>query len=256
MRTKGIYTSVWKLGCIKLHSFILVSIFALGVIFIAFSVYKISAAENKSIAYDAAVEESVMQDMTGTPIVTEVEGARGVPNAPNLPKSEDTVIHGNDHTDTEIGAFLPAISGPTEVLYKKRPSIGDTIGTLTMPKLKKSLTIIHGTDPDELDKGVGHYAGSVLPGENDNSVLSGHRDSVFRGVGKLKKGDLLIVETTIGVFTYQIRGTKIVEGTDRTVIVPTDKAILTLSTCYPFEFVGTAPDRYIITAELVQSRIA
>ncbi|MDQ0428910.1 sortase A [Planomicrobium stackebrandtii] len=137
--------------------------------------------------------------------------------------------------------------------YPKTPEIGDLMGELIIPKLEASLPIIHGTNEDELEKGVGHFAESVLPGENDNSVLSGHRDTVFRELGEVGKGDLLIVKTHSGTFTYKVRQVRIVDEDDRTVIVPKPKATLTVSTCYPFDFVGYAPDRYILVADLVSS---
>jgi sortase A len=139
------------------------------------------------------------------------------------------------------------------LLYPTRPSAGERIGTLTLPKLNKVLPIVHGTDPDQLDKGVGHYAKSVLPGEQDNSVLSGHRDTVFRQLGLVKEKDMLIVETSAGVFTYQVRKVRIVDKDDKSVIVPTDHAVLTVTTCYPFDYIGDAPERYILIADLIES---
>jgi len=140
-----------------------------------------------------------------------------------------------------------------QILYPVRPAIGDNIGSLFIPALKQTLPIIHGADEDELKKGVGHFAQSVLPGENNNSVLSGHRDTVFRELGKLKIGDQLITKTSAGTFIYVINKTRIVHKDDKTVIVPTDHAVLTVTTCYPFRYIGDAPDRYIITADLVKS---
>jgi sortase (surface protein transpeptidase) len=84
------------------------------------------------------------------------------------------------------------------VTYKDQPKMGETIGLLSIPSLKAELPIIHGTDEDNLEKGVGDYANSVLPGENDNSVLAGHRDTVFRKLGDLKIGDLLVTKTKAG----------------------------------------------------------
>lgn len=94
----------------------------------------------------------------------------------------------------------------------------------------------------------------MLPGEKDNCVLSGHRDTVFSGIGKLKIGDQLIVKTSAGIFTYEVKGTRIVGKDDKTVIVPTSRAVLTLTTCYPFNFIGDAPNRYIVSANLVKSK--
>ncbi|ALC82991.1 MULTISPECIES: class D sortase [Bacillus] len=140
-----------------------------------------------------------------------------------------------------------------EPLYQDRPEIGEVIGDLIIPKLEAKLPIYHGTDEDELEKGVGHFAGSVLPGEKDNSVLSGHRDTVFRKLGEVGKGDLLVVQTSAGKFTYKVRKVRIVDKNDRTVIVPKPKATLTVSTCYPFDFIGAAPERYILVADLISS---
>ncbi|WP_396126160.1 class D sortase [Anaerobacillus sp. CMMVII] len=137
-------------------------------------------------------------------------------------------------------------------LYPERPRKGDMIGNLYIPKLDANLPIFHGTDEDELEKGVGHFMGSVLPGENDNSVLSGHRDTVFRRLGEVGENDLLIVTTSAGEFTYKVKRVRIVDEDDRTVIVPRPRPTLTLSTCYPFDFIGSAPERYILVANLVK----
>ncbi|PYZ93976.1 class D sortase [Salipaludibacillus keqinensis] len=141
-------------------------------------------------------------------------------------------------------------------LYSERPQKGDLMGELYIPKLESTLPIYHSTDEDELSKGVGHYAGSVLPGENDNAVLAGHRDTVFRNLGEVGVNDLLVVTTSAGEFTYKVKNVRIVDADDRTVIVPKPRATLTVSTCYPFTFVGAAPERYVLVAELLgQERI-
>jgi sortase A len=135
-------------------------------------------------------------------------------------------------------------------LYPVRPEQGEEFGTLSIPKISAELPIFHGTDEDELEKGVGHFAGSVLPGERDNSVLSGHRDTVFRKLGEVGKGDLLVVKTAAGEFTYKVKKVRIVDADDRTVIVPKPRATLTVTTCYPFNYIGDAPQRYILVADL------
>ncbi|MGY6213124.1 class D sortase [Cytobacillus firmus] len=141
-----------------------------------------------------------------------------------------------------------------DVLYPDKPEIGEEIGELYIPKIKSVLPIIHGTDEDELEKGVGHYAGSVMPGEKDNSVLSGHRDTVFRRLGEVGEGDILEVTTKAGTFEYRVNKVRIVDADDRTVIVPKPRAMLTVTTCYPFDFIGDAPQRYILVAHLVSKR--
>ncbi|QQZ10559.1 class D sortase [Heyndrickxia vini] len=138
-----------------------------------------------------------------------------------------------------------------EPLYKRAPVKGEIIGQLIIPKINADLPIYEGADEDELEKGVGHFAQSVLPGENDNSVLSGHRDTVFRKLGQMQKNDIVIVKTSAGQFKYKIRKTRIVDADDRTVIVPKPRATLTVTTCYPFNFIGDAPQRFIIEAVLI-----
>lgn len=151
---------------------------------------------------------------------------------------------------TDIGQLFEAAVSDI-ILYPEYPSAGDVVGSLSIPALELELPIIEGTGTDELKAGVGHFIQSVLPGEIDNCVLSGHRDTVFASLGGLKIGDQLIVQTTAGIFTYEVTGTRIVDKDDKTVIVPTDHAVLTLTTCYPFSYIGPAPDRYIVSADLV-----
>lgn len=143
---------------------------------------------------------------------------------------------------------------PDEVVYAEYPAVGDTVGSLTIPVLKQTLPIIEGTGAKELKRGVGHFTQSVPPGTKDNCVLSGHRDTVFRGLGKLKVGDRLVAQTHAGTFTYEIKRIRIVDKDDKTVIVPADHAVLTVTTCYPFNYVGSAPDRYVLVADLVTNQ--
>ncbi|ACQ52366.1 class D sortase [Clostridium botulinum] len=140
------------------------------------------------------------------------------------------------------------------VIYEVNPEKGDDFGSIIMPTLKQKFPIIQGTDDKELKKGVGHFLESALPGEEDNCVLSGHRDTVFSQIGKLKIGDPLIVQTSAGIFTYRVSETRIVKKDDKTVIVPADNAKLTMTTCYPFYFIGYAPERYIVFANLVKNK--
>ncbi|USK38716.1 class D sortase [Cytobacillus firmus] len=153
----------------------------------------------------------------------------------------------------EVSAAVKA-EEEKDVLYPDKPEMGEEIGELYIPKIKSVLPIIHGTDEDELEKGVGHYAGSVMPGEKDNSVLSGHRDTVFRRLGEVGEGDILEVTTKAGTFEYRVNKVRIVDADDRTVIVPKPRAMLTVTTCYPFDFIGDAPQRYILVAHLVSKR--
>jgi len=150
------------------------------------------------------------------------------------------------------GAEQPA-ARPRAVDYAKNPSKGETLGTLSLPSLEQDVLIIEGTRTSDLKKGAGHYTKSVLPGEKDNCVLSAHRDTFFSRLGELEKGDRVIVETATGTYEYVVKATRIVGKDDRTVIVPKDHGVLTLTTCYPFNYVGNAPKRYIVSADLVEA---
>jgi sortase A len=132
------------------------------------------------------------------------------------------------------------------------PEIGDAVGILKIDRLNAELPIVEGTDPDDLEKGVGHYKGSYYPNENGQIVLSGHRDTVFRKAGDLIMGDSLKILLPYGEFEYKIKSTKIVDADDMSIItLQNEKEELILTTCYPFSFVGNAPERYIIYAEKV-----
>jgi sortase A len=153
------------------------------------------------------------------------------------------------HTPAPVSA--PTTPAPEPVLYPVRPKQGDKIGSLAIPALDRTLPLLEGTTDKVLVRGVGHYAGTALPGEADNCVVSGHRDTVFRRLNTLKIGDKLIVKTSAGTFTYKVSRKRIVHADDKTVIVATDHAVLTMTTCYPFNYIGAAPDRYIVSADLV-----
>ncbi|MEX3914276.1 class D sortase [Bacillus paralicheniformis] len=130
-----------------------------------------------------------------------------------------------------------------------KPQTGDVAGLLTIPSINAELPIVEGTDPNDLAKGVGHYKGSFYPEQNGQIVLSGHRDTVFRRAGELRKGDTLRVDTGYGGYDYIIKDMKIVSKDDNSIItLQHEKEELILTTCYPFSYIGDAPDRYIIYA--------
>lgn len=154
-------------------------------------------------------------------------------------------------------SYLPAINysllGYVEKLAPDNsiPAEGAYLGTISIPSLDKTINIYQGTTDATLAKGVGHYKQSVMPGAIDNTVLAGHRDTVFSHLGRVKIGEKITIITKDGSFVYQVVEKRIVSSNDRTVIVPTRMATLTISTCYPFIFFGNAPKRYIVTADLI-----
>lgn len=130
---------------------------------------------------------------------------------------------------------------------------GDEIGWLLIPSLDKKYPVYWGTDDDTLTQGVGYHVGNFTspPDGKRHTVLSGHRDTVFRELGNLKEGDNMFIQFEGVQYEYKIKRSWITDAEDRTVIVSKDKPVLTLTTCHPFNFLGSAPDRYIIEAPLV-----
>jgi sortase A len=178
------------------------------------------------------------------------------------PTASPTVsAHETPSLEYSTSAEVPAEAAPEATasepvaLYDRRPALGEKIGTITLESLDLSWPIFEGTEDAQLAKGVGHYRKSVLPGVEDNTILSGHRSTVFNRLGELKKNDLIYVKTKAGVFTYQVRGFRVVDRSDRTVIMPTETAVLTLTTCYPFNHIGITTDAFIVTADLIESAL-
>ena len=153
-------------------------------------------------------------------------------------------------------AFHKSQSVATKIQVYQAPKLNDYLGTIDIPTLKITVPIYEGTTDTQLKKGVGHFIGSVLPGVRDNSVLAGHRDSVFSKLGKIRIGDLLTIDSESGIYKYKVSRIRIVMADDRTIIVPTETAILTLSTCYPFNFLGNAPKRFIVSAQLLPAEVS
>jgi sortase A len=110
--------------------------------------------------------------------------------------------------------------------------------------------VLDGTDALTLNHAAGRIEGTALPGRPGNIGIAAHRDSFFRNLGKLRSGDLIELETAAGTTTYVVDRTQIVEPTNVAVLDPRPASSITLVTCYPFGYLGKAPQRYIVTASL------
>lgn len=145
--------------------------------------------------------------------------------------------------------------------FKERLAAGvqeelNVLGKIAIPRIKKKWAILEGTGNQELAKGIGHYKGSALPGEVGNAVLAGHRENGFMKLGQVKAGDKIQIETATGDYTYEIIETKIVKKDDQTIPIFSDTPTLTLVTCYPLQYFGPSPERYIVTAELIVDELS
>ena len=129
------------------------------------------------------------------------------------------------------------------------PALGRTLGRLEVPRLGLATLVVQGDDEKSLLVGVGHLPDTVLPWQDGNSVLAGHRDTDFRPLKDIRVGDVIRFQTATVTYDYVVRATSIVEPTDLTPLRATPGPTLTLITCYPFTFVGAAPQRFIVYAD-------
>ena len=125
---------------------------------------------------------------------------------------------------------------------------GSLVGRIEIPRLEVSAIVFEGTSDDTLARGVGHLKGSAAPGERGNLVLAGHRDTFFRELRDIRKGDEVTIKAPDGKFQYQVDSTEVVQPDQTEVLRPSDNATLTLITCYPFAYIGNAPERFIVRA--------
>jgi sortase A len=123
---------------------------------------------------------------------------------------------------------------------------------IDVPRIKLSAVAREGVDTRTLRGAAGHIPGTALPGERGNAAFAAHRDTFFAPLKSVRKGDAVVVTTPGGVFRYAVTGTRIVEPEDVSVLDPTPDMTLTLVTCYPFDYFGSAPQRFIVHATLVR----
>ena len=147
-----------------------------------------------------------------------------------------------------ILASAPVHPESPSPLRKAAPLAGSTLGRIEIPRLGVSAVIRAGTDARTLRLAVGHIGGTALPGEAGNIGLAGHRDTFFRRLRDIEPDDEIRVVTPEGTFSFRVERTTIVEPRDTWVLDPTAGPTLTLVTCYPFTFVGSAPQRFVVRA--------
>ena len=133
---------------------------------------------------------------------------------------------------------------------------GSTIGRIEIPRLGVTAIVRAGSDARTLQLAVGHIPGTAYPGEAGNVGLAGHRDTFFRRLRDIRTDDAIEVVTAEGRFTYRVQRTDIVQPSDVWVLDPTTQPSLTLVTCYPFSYVGAAPERFIVRAALAPAAMA
>jgi sortase A len=128
---------------------------------------------------------------------------------------------------------------------------GDSIGRIEIPRIGLSVVVLEGDDAQSLRQGAGRVPGTAHPGEMGNMAIAAHRDSFFRPLRDVRKGDIIRFVALSGSYTYSLEFTEIVGPTRTDVLSNTPGRSLTLITCYPFYFIGPAPDRFVVRARQV-----
>jgi sortase A len=144
---------------------------------------------------------------------------------------------------------VPASAPATTQHYFNPYKLGDTVAKLRLPRLDTTLYVVEGTDQADLKKGPGHMPGTALPGVTGNCVIAGHRDTHFRPLQNIHEGDEVELDTHYGTFRYKVRSMDVVLPTNVASLQPTGDAVLHLITCYPFNYVGHAPKRMVISCD-------
>jgi sortase A len=137
------------------------------------------------------------------------------------------------------------------------PPEGSVLGRVSIDRLNLSAMVRQGVDEGTLKRAVGHVPSTALPGQPGNFAIAAHRDTLFRVLKDIHIGDEVTFQTQTANFRYQVMSTKIVKPTDVSVLRPEGKAkLLTMITCYPFYYVGSAPKRFIVQARLMDNPAA
>jgi sortase A len=142
--------------------------------------------------------------------------------------------------------------------FKENPQIqriplGDAFAKLIIPRLNTELYVVEGDGASQLRRGPGHVAGTVMPGQDGNCIIAGHRDTHFRVLKDIRTGDRIVLQTKAGQYTYMVKATQVVSPSNTASLKPTRDAELHLITCYPFYYLGSAPKRFVVQAELLDS---
>lgn len=167
--------------------------------------------------------------------------------------SAETMLY-QAYENRELDAILtresPAATSTASAaaIPRRIPAAGETVGRIEIPRLGVSAIIKAGTDARTLRLAVGHIPGTAFPGETGNVGLAGHRDTFFRRLRDIQSDDEIRLTTPEGSYSYRVERTDIVNPTDVWVLDPTEHASLTLVTCYPFTYVGSAPQRFVVRA--------
>jgi sortase A len=150
-------------------------------------------------------------------------------------------------------AGIVKLSGEPPALPGALPPLvsGELIGRMEIPRLSLSVVVVEGTGKPALRRAAGHIVGTGMPGQPGNVGIAAHRDTYFRPLRNIQRDDIITLTTLRGEYRYRVVSTKVVSPYDVAVLNPDGTEILTLVTCYPFYFIGAAPERFIVRAKRV-----
>ena len=155
-----------------------------------------------------------------------------------------------------LGTFREASMPPEEKKEEKPGEAGSLVGRIEIPRIDVSAIVLEGVDKKTLRRGVGRIPETALPGEGGNVGLAAHRDSFFRGLKDIRKNDIITLKTLDDTYYYRVDWTEIVLPEDTHVLADSGAPELTLVTCYPFYYVGSAPKRFIVRAQRIDEAAA
>lgn len=156
----------------------------------------------------------------------------------------------NDKNISPLGASAAlAVANREKADIPARNEADSTrVGRIEISAIGVAAMILEGTDDVTLRRAVGHIPGTALPGQKGNVAIAGHRDTYFRGLRNIHKNTEITLTTLKGSYRYRVDSTEVVDPHDAEVLYESDDATLTLITCYPFNFIGSAPRRFIVRA--------
>jgi sortase A len=147
-----------------------------------------------------------------------------------------------------LAAGLTSASAIAPVLAPGAP-----VALIEIPRVELRAMVVEGVDDESLKRAAGHLPGTALPGAPGNFVAAAHRDTLFAGLRHVRIGDLVTLRTDEREFSYRVSAIDVVTPRSMHVLDPTSHPSLTLITCFPFDFVGAAPMRYIVSATEVSA---
>jgi sortase A len=150
---------------------------------------------------------------------------------------------------------VPALASVASIRASSAAALQEgPLGRIDIKRLGLSVMVVEGTTSKTLRRAAGHIEGTALPGQSGNIGISAHRDTFFRPLRNIRVDDVITLATLTGDYRYRVTSMKVVSPDDISVLAGDDnEEVLTLVTCYPFYYVGAAPDRFIVRASRTTS---